>query len=94
MKKPVRPNCRSLCKNFIHENFRRFASYREIVRASKRKMPDYFIPFGTRQEEWNIQDPINDSESRMEDFRKTRDEIQKRVKELLYDLQIPVISQL
>ena len=45
------------------------------------------VPFGIRNEQWNIQDPLAASNPTIEDVRKTRDEIKLKVIELLMRYQ-------
>lgn len=47
------------------------------------------VPFGVRSVQWNITDPLTPS-VQLEDVRKTREEIRKKVLELLREYNIPV----
>ncbi|WP_167859121.1 arsenate reductase ArsC [Paenibacillus cymbidii] len=48
------------------------------------------VPFGTRSEQWNIPDPLpaDGSEADMDEVRKTRDMIERKVRELLRSLEL------
>ncbi|MDR6553988.1 arsenate reductase ArsC [Paenibacillus qinlingensis] len=48
------------------------------------------VPFGITNVQWNILDPLEHSEGNLEALRKNRDEIEKKVIELLKGMNVPV----
>lgn len=42
------------------------------------------IPFPITSMDWNIQDPLKETQANIEDFRRVRDEIERKVKDLLF----------
>jgi len=46
------------------------------------------VPFGIHSVEWNVVDPLHGEELSIEEVRKTRDEIEKRVIQLLTHLEV------
>ncbi|WP_082615081.1 arsenate reductase ArsC [Paenibacillus sp. Soil787] len=48
------------------------------------------VPFGITNVQWNILDPLEHSEGNIEALRKTRDEIENKVIDLLKGMNVPV----
>ncbi len=48
------------------------------------------VPFGIQNVEWNIPDPLQGDETTLQDVRVARDQIHKKVLELLLELGLPI----
>ncbi|OAS21388.1 arsenate reductase ArsC [Paenibacillus oryzisoli] len=52
------------------------------------------VPFGITNVQWNILDPLEHSEGNLEALRKTRDEIEKKVIDLLKGMNVPGLKEI